>query len=568
MVQAVTSNNGATSTLTIAGITADGSYDFRCVISDASSGLDCNDVTSQSVTLDVVPDQSITAQPTPITECIGGTSSLSVLAIDGTPSLNYQWYSNSTNSNSAGTSINGATSSTYLPPSTSSGTTYYYVVISANGSGCSSAISNATAVEVLTGPPSVNVGQDQTICSNDTASLSVTAQNAQFGTWSTTGSGVFTPNVTNSSVDYLPSLADATAGSVYLKYTATNGCGTTIDSTLVTVNQATTTDAGADVTICEGQTTALAATITPQSGAASTCQYTFNLIDGAGDGWNTNYPEDGLMDVMLNGSSVAQLGANFNNGSNYSQTVTLSNNTTYTLLFTSSINYPGEKGIQVLDASNTQVYNANPGTITNLVGQTLTTFTVTCPSTPLTIAWSPSTGLDATNTASVNANPTTTTTYTVTSTIGSCSSSDQVTVSVNPLPTATITASASTICAGSSTTLTANGGSGYAYSWSNGSTVVGTSQSISVSPSSTTNYTVTVTTASGCSTTSSATTITVNPMPTATITASASTVCAGTSTTLTASTGGSYLWSTGATTASITVSPTSNMFSYKCSNHC
>ena len=44
--------------------------------------------------------------------------------------LTYQWYSNgTTNSNSGGTAISGATSASYKPPTTTAGTTYYYVVI-------------------------------------------------------------------------------------------------------------------------------------------------------------------------------------------------------------------------------------------------------------------------------------------------------------------------------------------------------------------------------------------------------------------------------------------------------
>ena len=156
-------------------------------------------------------------------------------------------------------------------------------------------------------------------------------------------------------------------------------------------------------------------------------------------------------------------------------------------------------------------------------------------------------------TDAITVSPSTTTTYTVTGTIGSCTSTDEVTVTVNSLPSASISASQSTICVGASTTLTANGGSGYTYLWSNGATT----QSITVSPSATTTYTVDVTNANGCTSASSASqVITVNPLPVATISGT-TTVCAGTSTTLTASAGSSYLWSNGDTTASITVTHTS-----------
>lgn len=54
----------------------------------------------------------------------------------------YQWYSNTTNSNSGGTLITGATLATYAPPApATAGTTYYYVVIKGDGT-CS--ITSAT----------------------------------------------------------------------------------------------------------------------------------------------------------------------------------------------------------------------------------------------------------------------------------------------------------------------------------------------------------------------------------------------------------------------------------------
>jgi len=108
-----------------------------------------------------------------------------------------------------------------------------------------------------------------------------------------------------------------------------------------------------------------------------------------------------------------------------------------------------------------------------------------------------------------------------------------------------------TFCQGGKVTLTANGG--MSYLWSTGATT----QSIDVNASG--NYTVEVTNASGCKVTSVATTVTVNALPTATIIASGATsFCQGGKVTLTASSGSSYLWSTGATTQSIDVTASGN----------
>jgi hypothetical protein len=65
--------------------------------------------------------------------------------------LTYQWYSNTTASNSGGTLIGSATSNTYTPPSNLAGTTYYYVVVSSAtcGTTATSAPSGAFVVNPL-----------------------------------------------------------------------------------------------------------------------------------------------------------------------------------------------------------------------------------------------------------------------------------------------------------------------------------------------------------------------------------------------------------------------------------
>ncbi|MBK9105729.1 MAG: proprotein convertase P-domain-containing protein [Saprospiraceae bacterium] len=169
-------------------------------------------------------------------------------------------------------------------------------------------------------------------------------------------------------------------------------------------------------------------------------------------------------------------------------------------------------------------------------------------------------------TVAITVTPAGTTTYTVTVTnANGCTATASTTITVNPIPTAGITVAETsgttnndgTICAGASATLTASGGG--TYLWSTGATTM----AITVTPVGTTPYTVTVTNASGCTATAS-TTITVNPLPVAGITVSETSgstpndgaICAGSSVTLTGTGGGTYLWSTGATTTSITVNPT------------
>ncbi|MDO9187824.1 MAG: PKD domain-containing protein [Bacteroidia bacterium] len=144
---------------------------------------------------------------------------------------------------------------------------------------------------------------------------------------------------------------------------------------------------------------------------------------------------------------------------------------------------------------------------------------------------------------SITESPATTTSYTITGTSGGCSGTAVATVTVGAA--LAITVNSETICTGQSATLTAAGGT--TYLWSNGSTA----SSITESPSATTSYTVTGT-SGGCSGTAVAT-ITVGSA--LAVTVNSETICAGQSAALSAFGGTTYLWSTGATTFSITESP-------------
>ena len=150
-------------------------------------------------------------------------------------------------------------------------------------------------------------------------------------------------------------------------------------------------------------------------------------------------------------------------------------------------------------------------------------------------------------TAVITVTPTETTTYTVISTaVGGCADIEQVTVTIIP----EIVADAGedvTICSGESITLTASGGTSYL--WNTGDA---TSQ-IVVSPLVTTTYTVIAEDDYGYTDDDS---VTVTVIETPDITVSDDIVIfEGESTVLTASGGDNYLWSTGATSASITVTP-------------
>ena len=90
---------------------------------------------------------TISTQPKAATYTQNATATPLSVTATGNPAPNYQWYNNgTTNSNSGGSPISGASNATYTPSTATAGTTYYYCVVS-NGVN-PDATSNAVAVTV------------------------------------------------------------------------------------------------------------------------------------------------------------------------------------------------------------------------------------------------------------------------------------------------------------------------------------------------------------------------------------------------------------------------------------
>ena len=121
-----------------------------------------------------------------------------------------------------------------------------------------------------------------------------------------------------------------------------------------------------------------------------------------------------------------------------------------------------------------------------------------------------------------------------------------VTVTVGSIPTISVTSGA--ICSGNSYTIVASGAGTYTY----------TGGSAVVTPTANTTYSVTGTSSLGCAASNTAvSSVTVNASPSVVASSSNSLICSGASVILTASTSAtSYTWNTGATTMSVSVSPT------------
>ena len=391
---------------------------------------------------------------------------------------------------------------------------YNLTGLTPNGSTCtvtatfSATVCSETATYTSPAIPVVNSGADAVICNGGSTPL--TASGASTYTWSPTTalSPTTGPSVT----------ANPTATTTYtVTGTSAAGC-TATDAVQVTVNPVATVNAGPDQTICSGSTATLAGSF---GGGATSA--TWSAPSGS----------------FSSTSSMTAV---------YTPTIT-SGSVTLTL----TTNDPAGPCPFVTDQV---VINVNPRpTVTvnspSVCAGSLATVTATpTPAGTYSYAWTVPGG--ATNPGNVATFSTTVAgTYSVviTNTTTGCTSlSASGTVTVNPLPTVNA-GTDQTVCQGTNVTLAATGAS--TYSWDNGVTQGG---SFTPAVGSTT-YTVTGTSTAGCINTDQVV-ITVNPTPLVNAGPDV-TVCVGGTATLTATGASTYSWSTGATTASINVSPAS-----------
>lgn len=484
----------------------------------------CTDIAQ--VTVNVENNLSATATANPNVICAGESATLFATG-GGT----YAW-----SSGQSGASVN------VMPVST----TTYTVTVTNNG--CTGTASVTVAVNPL--PTPTATANPGSICPGQGAILMASGGGTY--TWSSGESG---PSVT----------VTPQQTTTYTVTVTNNGCSATADVT-VTVNPVPAPGVSASPgSICEGQSTTLTATgggtylwstgqvgasitVTPASTTIYTVSATNNGCTGTAEVTVTVNATTatasaapaticpGLTSVLTATGGGTYAWSTGQSGASVS--VTPSTTTTYTVTVTN--NGCTDIASVTVNVQNNLVATASANPNPLCLGQS-TTISATGGGTYI---WS-----DGQQGASISVTPSATTTYSVTATSSGCTGTASVTVVVNPIPVPTASASPPTLCAGQTTTLMATGGGTYA--WSSGQS----GASVSVMPGSTTTYTVTVTN-NGCSATADVT-VTVNPFPAPGASASPAVLCAGESTTLTATGGSSYLWSTGQSGTSISVSPAS-----------
>lgn len=232
-----------------------------------------------------------------------------------------------------------------------------------------------------------------------------------------------------------------------------------------------------------------------------------------------------------------------------SYSATVSTNGTYILTVTNPLNGCTAND-QVMINTNTvsPIVTAVASNTLDCVNTSInTTATSSAPSS--TYLWSGPGILSGANLTSATVNQPGAYTVTVTDITNGCSASSNINVMQNiTLPNITAAASSSTLCSGNSSTLTASGA--VTYLWNTAQTTA----SISVSPNATTSYTVSGTGTNGC-VKSTTLLIAVNAAPTLAVSGN-TTICNGSTSTLTASGATSYTWSAGVNSNTISITPT------------
>ncbi len=304
------------------------------------------------------------------------------------------------------------------------------------------------------------------------------------------------------------------AGIYTITVTDANGCTATTTGTINQPNAITVTTT-ATQTSCQPTGTATA------TAAGGTAPYTYN--------WTPSNQTNATATALAAGTYTVTV--TDNNGCTQTATATVTSLNAVTATMGAIVNvtcFGGKNGTATVTAAN--------GT------------------TPYTYAWTPTGGTSATGTG-LSAG-----TYTVTVTDNSgCTATASAIIGQPNTIVVTATGTLS-VCSGQTATLNATVAGGtapYIYAWTPAG---GNAATASVVPITTTTYTITVTDANGCT---ANTTITVNVNPVLTLVVSGSTaICPGSTATFTATGSGgdgnyTYLWSNGAHTQTILVTPSS-----------
>jgi len=262
-----------------------------------------------------------------------------------------------------------------------------------------------------------------------------------------------------------------------------NGCGVATATTIITVTPLSITAVANNTLVCSGSTTTLTA-----NGAAN-----YTWMPGAGS--QSVFTPSPLSTTIYTLSGKTS-------SCNATTTIAITTNPLPTLsIVASNSNVCAGDVVTLTVSGNAQTYTWNPGAQTTLT---------------YTLAPTSNTLISASGTSSVN-----------------CIGITQQVLIVNALPVLTVTANKYTVCSGANSTITAAGASTYV--WNTGSIT----PVVVVTPSGTPIYTVTGVGSNSCIATA---TIQIASYTASVGISNSASICAGASTTLSASGANSYTW--------------------------
>ena len=500
-------------------VTAGTAGSYSVIVTDANG---CTGSAGTTLTVNPLPTPAITGNNT---LCQGETTTLDA----GGGYANYQW------SNGAGSS-----------QTVTVGASANYIVTVTDANGCTATANMNVTVNPLPVPA---ITGNTILCQGETTILDAGANYVSYQ-WSTS--------------DNSQTITTGSSGGFTVTVTDANGCigSATVN---VTVNPLPTPLISGNTVICQGSSTTFDAgsgyisyqwtpsgnTQTVNVGTAGNYSVIVTDANGCTASASTSLTVNtATANITAQGPTTFCQGDNVmltaNGGSNYlwsnnetTQSITVNTSGTYTVTVTAT---------NGCTAISTPVATTVSVPVATAIAQGSTTL---CPGDDVTItANSGSSYLWSTNetTQTINVSQAGSYSVTVTNSIGCVAVSNIVPVSVSQ-PTAAITAlGPTTFCIGDDVELEANLGSSYL--WSTGAT---TRKIVVSTPG---NYSVTVTNIDNCTAVSAPEQVTVNTAV-ATITAlGPTTLCPSDNVVLEANSGLSYLWSTGETTQTISVSST------------
>jgi len=476
----------------------------------------CTNTATVTVTVNPVP--TVTASASPAAICSGQSSVLT-----GSGATTYSWNPGGLSGTSV--TVTPATTTTYTVTGTGAGGCTNTATVTVTVT--SSVIPSISIVAVPSGP----------ICSGTSVTFTATPTNG--GTspsyqWQVNGvnAGTNSPTFTSSTLnngDVITVIMTSNSPCASPTTATSNAINMVVTSTVIPAVSIAAVPSG---TICAG--TSVTFTATPTNGG-TTPGYQWQ-VNGVNAGTNSNT----FTSSTLNSGDVITVILTSNSPCAMPTTAT---SNTITMVVTASV------------VPSVSIAAVPPGTI---CAGTSVTFTATPTNGGTTpgYQWQVN-GVNAgTNSPTFTSNTlnngdviTVILTSNAPCAVPTTATSNTITMTVIAAPTASITPANPSYCAGSSVVLNGAGGTTYAWSPSTGLSCTNC-QSPTANPTTTTTYTLTV--SNGSCTATTTVTVTVTPIPVPHITGDL-TLCEGMSTTLTASGGNTYVWSTGDSTASIVI---------------